>query len=95
MILVSFCWEKNSIRSNAHNFHFLPRFLESIDRKCCILSGPPLYEGTLTLNSSHFSQSFSSLISCLADEQLFIPSFLHNHDIQMNDLVQYMYAIFY
>ena len=42
MILVSCYWEKNSVHINAHNlFHFLPRFLEIIDRRCCILSGPP------------------------------------------------------
>ena len=38
-ILVSSYWEKIFIRNNAHNF--VPRFLEIIDRKCCILSGPP------------------------------------------------------
>ena len=25
-------------------FHWVPRFLEIIDRKCCILSGPPCIE---------------------------------------------------
>ena len=41
MILVSFCWEKNSYASMHTTFFiFSPRFLEIIDRKCCILSGP-------------------------------------------------------
>ena len=39
MILVSSCWKKNFIRNYAN--HFVPRFLEIIDRRCCILSGPP------------------------------------------------------
>ena len=41
-ILVSSYWKKNFIRNNAHKmFHSVPRFLEIIDQKCCILSGPP------------------------------------------------------
>ena len=41
-ILVSSCWEFFFIRNNAHNFFILSLvFLEIIDRKCCILSGPP------------------------------------------------------
>ena len=46
MILVSSCWEKNFMHNNAHNFHSVPRFLEIIDRKCCILSGPPYITAT-------------------------------------------------
>ena len=41
-ILVSSCWEKNYTNNDAHKFfNSVPRFLEIIDRKCCILFGPP------------------------------------------------------
>ena len=41
-ILVSSYWKKNFIRNNVHKFfHSVPRFLEIIDRKSCIHSGPP------------------------------------------------------
>ena len=46
-ILVSFCWEKNFIRNNAHNLFILSLvFLKIIDRNCCILSGPPCITST-------------------------------------------------
>ena len=41
MNFVSSSWEKNVIRNNAHYSHSVPCFLKIIDRRCCILSGPP------------------------------------------------------
>ena len=46
MILVSSCWKNNFIRNNGHSFVYsVPHFVEIIDRKCCILSGPPCING--------------------------------------------------
>ena len=41
MILVSYYWENNFIRI----FFSVPRFLGIIDRRCCVLSGPPCIIG--------------------------------------------------
>ena len=42
MILVSSCWKKHFIRNNAHNLFIMSLvFLEIIDHRCCVLSGPP------------------------------------------------------
>ena len=54
MILVSSFWKKNCIRNNGHNLFILSLvFLEIIDSKGCILSGPPciIYCPTLTKGS--------------------------------------------
>ena len=59
---MSSCWEKNFIRDNAHNFFILSLvFLNvMIDRKCCILFGPPCIVYTVSLTQEN-DKAFSSL----------------------------------